>query len=506
VIHKINALYDEGRGLSVRAISRELGVSRNTVRKYLRSSPGEVAFDRADARRSRRLDAHRSYMEYLLRRYPKLSAVKVARKLREKVGELEVSDRSLRRYLRQLRESLPVAQPRYYEPVLDVVAGVQCQVDPGELRGVEIGGEPRTVYFVVFVLSYSRLMHVTVSLRPIDTEAFIGMHDEALRAFGGVPEECVYDQTKMVVIAERFRELTVNERFHAYATAAGFRIHACRGYDPESKGKVEAGVKYVKGDALYGERFADEADLRAHLQQWLAEVANVRCHGTTGRQPREHFAAEEHAHLRAYCTPAALGPVAPAMATRKVDKTGLIAWSANKYSVPMRYQRGEVGVEECEGELHIADRESGEIVATHGLASGKGQTVRNTAHYRDRAQQIARIEAAIGERIGAAIAARLCARLRASDPRIYRDQIAAVRKMLEDGPLPEPEVLERLAGREGLTATRLKRYLEASRCAEQRGRDPDPGAAEPASEGASLAAYAELGQPAGHQGVTHEPA
>ncbi|MGM0915932.1 MAG: IS21-like element ISCfr8 family transposase, partial [Pseudomonadota bacterium] len=74
----------------------------------------------------------------------------------------------------------------------------------------------------------------------------------------------------------------VNQRFHEYATTAGFRIHACCGYDPESKGKVEAGVKYAKQDAFYGEVFRDEADLRAYVRQWLDEVANVRTHGTTG--------------------------------------------------------------------------------------------------------------------------------------------------------------------------------------------------------------------------------
>ncbi|MBK5944796.1 IS21 family transposase [Halorhodospira halophila] len=504
MIHKIKALYDEGRGLSIRAIARELGVSRNTVRKYLAQSPADIVFERAQPRRHR-LDEHRPFIEYLLRRYPKLSAVKVARKLREKLGEIDVSDRTLRRYLQQVRASIPVAQPRYYEPVLDLVPGVQCQVDPGELRGVEIGGESRTVYFVVFVLSYSRRMHVAVSLRPIDTEAFIGMHDEALRAFGGAPEECVYDQTKMVVIAEQFRELTVNERFHAYASAAGFHVHACRGYDPESKGKVEAGVKYVKRDCLYGERFADEQDLRAHVQQWLDEVANVRVHGTTQRQPQEHFEAEERAHLRPYLTPEWLDQAKAALATRKVDKTGLIAWSANKYSVPMAYQRGEVGVQEDRGQLHIVDLETGEIVATHPVATGKGQTVRNSHHYRDRARHIAELEGAIAERVGADLGERLCARLRACDPRIYRDQVAAVSRMLEARPLPPSDVLERLAEREGLTATRVRDYLEAYHRAEQRGRDATPPPSEAPASPVSLAAYAHLGHPGGQTEVTHEP-
>ena len=121
--------------------------------------------------------------------------------------------------------------------------GVQCQVDPGELRNVMINGIETTVYFVVFVLSFSRLMHVSMTLKPIDTSEFIRMHDAALRYFGGRTQELVYDQTKLVVIKERYRELELNARFNEYATHAGFNIRACEGYDPESKGKVEAGVK-----------------------------------------------------------------------------------------------------------------------------------------------------------------------------------------------------------------------------------------------------------------------
>jgi len=144
--------------------------------------------------------------------------------------------------------------------------GVQCQVDGGELRRVMIGGKETTVYFMVFVLSYSRLMHVSVSSQPIDTQTLIYQHDAAFRYFGGMPQECVYDQTKLVVIHEIFRELELNQRFHQYATGAGFHIRACEGYDPESKGKVESGVKYVKQNGLYGETFND---WKAWKRMWL---------------------------------------------------------------------------------------------------------------------------------------------------------------------------------------------------------------------------------------------
>lgn len=179
MIHKSKAMYAGGRGSSIRAIAAELKVSRNTVRKYLSMEAEEIAEYRERQRRSRRLDVHRGYIVHLLERYPRLSAVKVLRKLMEAHGELTVSARTMRRYIEELRPSVVPRQKRYYEPVLDMVPGEQCQVDGGELRGVVIGGEERTVYLMVFVLSYSRLMYVAASDRAIDTEALIRMHHRA---------------------------------------------------------------------------------------------------------------------------------------------------------------------------------------------------------------------------------------------------------------------------------------------------------------------------------------
>src|SRR3546814_16488324 len=96
-------------------------------------------------------------------------------------------------------------------------------------------------------------MYVGLAFKPLDTATFIQLHDEALRYFGGLHEECVYDQTKLVVLSEQYRELTLNPRFHEFSTTSGFRTYACEGYDPERNRKVETAVNYVTQDGLSGE-------------------------------------------------------------------------------------------------------------------------------------------------------------------------------------------------------------------------------------------------------------
>ena len=246
--------------------------------------------------------------------------------------------------------------------------------------------------------------------------------DAAFRYFGGRPEECVYDQTKLVVLHEQYRELDLNPAFAAYATAAGFRIYACEGYDPESKGKVEAGVKYVKGNALAGEVFDDRDHLEAHVRQWLDEVANVRQHGTTGEAPR------------------------------------------------VRFERDE---------LVLSDLETGQAIARHVISRDKGAVIRNNDHYRDKAARVADLEAAIGEQVGQATGARLCAQLKATSPRIYKDQLVALRGLLRQHTDLPQTLLDQLIERPALTTSQCRAYSEAY--AADPGRFVDPPAAPPAS-------------------------
>lgn len=507
MIHKIKALHDQGNGLSIRAISRELGLSRNTVRKYLNQDEHTIAQAQNDPSRTKRLDPYRAFLIHQLKAYPRLSAVKLARRLRDKVGELPASERSLRRYVSALKQQVASGQHRYYEPVTDNLPGVQCQVDPGELRGVVIDGEPRTVYFVVFVLACSRLMYVAARLKPLDTEAFIQLHDQAFRYFGGVTEECVYDQTKLVVVSEQYRELTLNNRFHHYATTAGYRIHACEGYDPESKGKVEAGVKYVKDNALYGETFDSESHLHQYLQHWLESVANVRDHATTGVSPQTLFQQHERDALRPYAVgPSVLHTTPDQGQTRRADKTGLISWKANKYSVPLAWQRSQVRVCEQDQRLLIHDCETAELIASHTLSLEKGRTLKNRHHYRDPALRIEKLESAVCQQLPDGVGQALCRLLKKTSPKIYKDQLAGVRDLLQRYTPVDDGLIHDLTERSHLTATGLQQYLQAWQQAKHRGRDGDT--TDIATEddripSQALQAYGQLGHLSGQE-VFHE--
>jgi transposase len=455
-------LYADGNGCSIRAIAKELRISRTTVSKYLLMNENEINEALQNSTRVKSLDPYRDYFVHQLQKYPRLSATKIKRKLNAKgLPPGHVSDRTFRRYINDLKKTVPVKQQRYYEPVIDMVPGVQCQVDLGEIRNVPIGGIPTTIYFAVFVLSYSRLMYFSVSCNPFNTNDFIMVHDEAFKFFGGVVEECVYDQTKLVSIKEEFREVWFNEEFYRYATFARFDIRVCEGFDPESKGKVEAGVKYVKNSFFYGEEFASFKELDQDRLMWLQRVANMRIHGTTHNKPIEMFQNHEAQKLKPYLSPGFI--LEEPVYKRTVDKTSLISYKSNKYSVPVKYQSSVVGLRQEEASLIILDMETKEVLATHSVCEGKGVIVKNTNHYRNHDKVVKDREQELPEVIGCEeLSLRLCRILKTTSPKIYKDQLVGLKEVLSGYPAEKAlhDALCELSKRQRLTVTFIREYLD----------------------------------------------
>ncbi len=418
--------------ISISETAKELGMAWRTVNKYWEMSEEEICNYLKNRERKKELDDYKDYVLYLLQKYSKMKVPKIRRKLKDKGIEIEVTNRSLRRYVKRLKDDYPVKQKRYYAPIVYSVPGAQAQVDLGELRGVNIGGNTKTVYFSVMVLSHSRMLYVSWSLKPFKTEDFIRFHEEAFRYFQGVPEEIVYDQTKLVVIEEKYREIYFNARFYQYATGVGFTPWVCRAYDPESKGLVEAAVKYVKNDFLYGEEFSSGEELVKCFHKWLEETANVRIHGTTGQRPCDMF-LKEQPYLNPYRE--VISSREENQELRNVDKTSLISYAGNKYSVPQKYQDHTVSVEESlEGRLIVRDKLTGVVVANHIVSQEKGKIFKNPNHYRDFSKSIREAEQEVEAIIPVELAQKTCKSLKKNNPKIYRDQLVGLKRVYKNYP------------------------------------------------------------------------
>jgi len=278
----------------------------------------------------------------------------------------------------RLRKNIPSKHQRFYHPVIDHIPGHQIQVDPGQSNVKSEDGKGFTVYFVAFVLSYSRKVFVHFQTTPYNTDDFINAHLQAFQYYEGIAFEYVYDQTKMVVIKENYRELWLNEKFHQFALKSGFEVRVCEGYDPESKGKVERVVQEVKKDFLDGEYFNNIKDIRNRSLAWLEFIGN-RVHSTTNEKPDVLFLEE-------------LSEMKPCHLIndeeRKVDKVGLISYNGNKYSVPFRYQQRNVLIRESMGILLVMDLITNNVIAKHPVSQEKNQIIKNNNHYRDFTQDL----------------------------------------------------------------------------------------------------------------------
>lgn len=419
VYHSVQ--YLRSLGNSLRDIAEKTEISTGTVVKLLKMDSATALEKLSKVHRTSEFDQFKSLIDEQLTLFPEISSVKLLRILKKFHPEIKAQERSFRKYLAKIRSDYGKSSMRFYKPIQTDRPGFQVQVDPGEDWILLDNLEKMKVYFVAFIFGFSRQRYFYIQNRPFNTGDFIRAHKEAFEFYGGIAKEYVYDQTKLVVICERYREVWLNEEFHKFALSSGFQPVVCEGYDPESKGKVERLVQYIQKDFLYGETFADLSDVREKSQIWLTRVNN-QVHSTTNQIPALLFNEEKKV----------LKPFVGEQVSEKrlVDKTGLISYKSNKYSVPYQYQQKVVLIKSVGDNLIISDFKSNEEICRWQISSAAGTRNINNNHYRNYKEELSKIkENCIADLVGFKNSELLINKIITDNPKIQRDQLNGLRQL-----------------------------------------------------------------------------
>lgn len=441
-------MYVEIRGMinqkySISTIARKLNISRNTVYKYIRKSPDEMAeWTASTMTRRKKLDEHNELILYWLREFPDITAAQVQDWLKEKFPEFKVGESTVRSYVRGLREDYDIpkeSNSRDYQAIPDPPMGEQIQVDFGFKTVKNQHGKPVKLMFIVFVLAHSRYKYVEYQNRSFTTKDVVAAHRNAFKAFGGMSKEILYDQDRLMVVSENGGDILLTEEFQQFVNDMRFEVKLCRKADPESKGKVENAVKFIKNNFMKNRVFRTIDSWNEQSQKWLERTGNGKIHNGTKRRPADVFLVEKQ-HMRQVNL---LNHNHNPSITRSVRKDNTVLYQSNRYSVPLgtfqKFPEVNLYVGE-ENKLVIYHSESGEILATHSICLDKGKLIQNRSHQRDQSkglnEWIEVVSAYFTDKLQAEL---YLNELRKRYPRYFRDQLTLIKKCIKLGSI---EVLD----------------------------------------------------------------
>jgi hypothetical protein len=245
-----------------------------------------------------------------------------------------------------------------------------------------------------------------------------------------MPKELVFDQDSLLAVNENYGDIIFTKEFEQFRLSSGFEVYLCRKKDPESKGKVEAVVKYFKKNFAKNRYFVDIDMWNESFEDWLVRTGNAKEHGTTKKIPAEVF-EQERLFLK---------PVPPTIkiyttiVTRDVHKNNTIFYEGNRYTLPLgTYLPGrQVSLEVNAGKLIITDAIDGYVIAEHTLSKNKGELVINNNHKRNTSTKLDVLQDTLFKRFtGSEDAVVFLTQIRALKPRHARDQFTLIAKVLD---------------------------------------------------------------------------
>jgi len=317
VFMDIVALHRQGH--TMRAISRKLGIHRNTVKKYL-VDPQKPRYRKTKRNESILAPYYQMIKDWL--QQDDYRATWIYQQVKN-LGYTGGYD-TVKIYVRRVK----ARQKRQAFLRFETIPGLQGQVDWADFKVAVAGAADITLYLFIMLLGFSRAICAQFVNR-CSLQTFMDCHLNAFKYLGGVPFELLYDNMRHVVTGRRDGKTNFNVEFSHFANHCGFKPLACRPYSPWIKGKVERPIDYIREAFWRGYIFNNIDSANNDLLRWLSNTANRRRHGTH----RQAIDMRWQQELKS------LSPCPPDYDTsikvyRKVYKDCMISYNASRYQVP----------------------------------------------------------------------------------------------------------------------------------------------------------------------------
>jgi len=421
------------QGYSSHKIAEELEINPRTATKYYKMDEEDFREYRAD-----HLFRERAFSEYgediwdvyAKNDFRKLNMSSVYDYLEERYGNLPGNEQTLRNFISYLLETEKLTlnkHKRTYTKVAELPFGKQMQLDFGQYTcksGLKL-------FIFATVLSASRYKYVVFQDHPFKTKEVIFHLLSCFDYYGGKPYELVIDQDSLMVVSENAGDIIYTDDFKLFIEEQDIRMYVCRKSDPESKGKIENLIKYVKYNFFNTRDFLNIEEANKSVFNWLKRRANGKISQATKQIPallieseREHLKEVRNSIFR---KESLLG-----REERQVNAKDCISVNACEYQLPAKYRNKMVEVYITRHKVFVFDLYTGEEIVAYNLSLIPGKKISKREFKREKSKTAKELKKQVIDMFGGENWEQFTAKNFKAFPRYVRDQCIEAKKYFTD--------------------------------------------------------------------------
>jgi len=355
------------KGKSAYAIGKELGISKNTAKKYMK--PGSDSPTKLP--RPSKLDPYKDAVNKMMASGT-FNCVVIYEHIRNLGYNGQIS--ILKDYVHPFRPPKAIPAVQRYE----TLPGKQAQMDWGICSYVDEDGISHKIPCFAMILGHSRMRYIEFTKRS-DLYSLLHCMLNAFEYYGGIPDIVLTDNMKTVVLGRESGNPIWNPAFLDFANTMGFVPKVCKVRRPQTKGKVERLVRYIKENFIPGREFKDLGDLNRQALIWCESV-NRKVIRSQGIIPVNELPAEE------------LNPLPELVIrdryryeSRHVSRDGFISYDGVLYGIPWEYSGKTITVIRKKGRIECLDGLT--LIASHPIEYCSGRLILLEGQYKGLAER-----------------------------------------------------------------------------------------------------------------------